>query len=228
MPATSDIERRDRALLAFIAATGARDSAVASLKLQHIDLVAGSVYQDARQVKTKFRKTFTAFFFPVGDDILNVVVGWVTYLRQEKLWGDDDPVFPSTHMTLGTSWRLEPSGLERKHWSSAAPIRKIFRQAFAHAGLPYFNPHSFRHMLARLGEKLTHSQEEFKAWSENLGHDNVATTFGSYGTVGTQRRGEIIRGSAQTSSTPIANVRELAKALAVALRSTDSRGPLPR
>jgi hypothetical protein len=37
MPATTDIERRDRALIAFTILTGARDGAVASFKLRHAD-----------------------------------------------------------------------------------------------------------------------------------------------------------------------------------------------
>ena len=44
------------------------------------------------------------------------------------------------------------------------------------AALPNFSPHSFRNTLAMLGETLCHSVEEFKAWSQNLGHDGVLTT----------------------------------------------------
>lgn len=63
MPVATDIDRRNRALIAFSLLTGARDSAIASMKLKHIDVRAGSVYQDAREVRTKFSKTFTTFFF---------------------------------------------------------------------------------------------------------------------------------------------------------------------
>ena len=59
MPFNSDIERRNRALIAFTLLTGARDSAIASGKLKHVDLVAGCVFQDAREVRSKFSKTFT-------------------------------------------------------------------------------------------------------------------------------------------------------------------------
>ena len=69
MPNETEIQWRNRALLAFAFLTGARDSAMASMKLKHVDLVAGSVCQDAREVKTKFSKTFTTYFFPVGDEI---------------------------------------------------------------------------------------------------------------------------------------------------------------
>jgi len=142
MPATTEIERRDRAIIAFTILTGARDGATASLKLKHMDIDQGRVGQDARQVKTKFSKSFQTWFFPVGDDIRQVVVDWVGYLRHEKLWGVDDPLFPATKIVVGDSRHFEVSGLDRKHWSSAGPIRTIFKDAFAAAGLPYFNPHS--------------------------------------------------------------------------------------
>jgi integrase/recombinase XerD len=87
MPGGTDIERRDRALMAFTLMTGARDSALASMKLKHVDIAAGSVFQDAREVETKFSKSFTTYFFNVGDDVRQVFDAWVTYLRHEKLWG---------------------------------------------------------------------------------------------------------------------------------------------
>ena len=49
MHADSDIERRNRALVAFTLLTGARDSAMASMKLKHVDLITNSVNQDARE-----------------------------------------------------------------------------------------------------------------------------------------------------------------------------------
>ena len=58
MPAGSEIERRDRALIAFTILTGVRDGAMASLKLKHVDIEEGQVDQDARDVNTKFSKTF--------------------------------------------------------------------------------------------------------------------------------------------------------------------------
>jgi len=193
MPSETDIERRNRALLAFTLLTGARDSAIASMKLKHVDLAAGCVSQDAREVKTKFSKTFETFFFPVGDEIHEIVADWVLYLRNEKLWGNDDPLFPATRIAQGAEWQFETSGLTKVHWSTASPIRTIFREAFVRAGLPYFNPHSFRNTLVQLGEVVCKTPEQFKAWSQNLGHEKVLTTFTSYGGVPCQRQGIIIR-----------------------------------
>jgi integrase len=213
MPGGNEIERRNRALVAFMLLTGARDSAIASMKLKHVDLIEGCIRQDAREVKTKFSKTFTTYFFPVGDEIRRIVEEWVGFLREDKLWGNDDPLFPATHIALGASRQFEASGLERKHWSTASPIRKIFREAFVRAGLPYFNPHSFRNTLVRLGQDLCKSAEAFKAWSQNLGHEKVLTTFVSYGAVASDRQGEILRGLAVPQQAGPSGANEIAEAV---------------
>jgi integrase len=218
MPAVSDIERRNRALVAFALLTGARDGALASLKLKHLDLTAGSVYQDARDVNTKFSKSFTTYFFPVGPEVRHIVDDWVAHLRQQKLWGNDDPLFPATRIEVGDTHHFEAAGIDRKPWNTASPIRKIFREAFEAAGLPYFNPHSFRRTLAQLGETMCQTPEQFKAWSQNLGHEGVLTTFYSYGSVAERRQGEIIKTLGQPVSAPAGQTAELAQALVRAMQ----------
>ncbi len=213
MPADTDIERRNRALIAFTLLTGARDSATASMKLKHVDMRAGCVNQDAREVQTKFSKTFTTFFFPVGEEIIKIVVEWISYLRDEKLWGNEDPLFPTTKMELGASRRFKAAGLDRKHWTTASPIRDIFKSAFIAAELPYFNPHSFRDTLVKLGQEICKTPEEFKAWSQNLGHEKVLTTFLSYGEVACSRQGEIIRNLAKPQESMQTNADGIVEAV---------------
>jgi integrase/recombinase XerD len=192
MPTGSVIQRRNRAIVAFILLTGARDSAAASAKLKHLDLISGAFYQDAREVKTKYSKTFVTTFFPVGDDIRRIVADWAGYLRTECLWGLDDPLFPKTRTSVGASQNFEHVDFAREHWSNAQPIRAIFKESFEAAGLPYYHPHSVRHTLTQLGERLCRTPEHFKAWSQNLGHEGVMTTFMAYGKVSEGRQREII------------------------------------
>jgi integrase len=116
-----------------------------------------------------------------------------------RLWGDDDPLFPATKMRNGADRKFEVAGLARKHWSSATQIQKIFKDAFTSAGLPYANPHSFRNTLAQLAYKLRLGPEQFKVWSQNLGHESTLTTFSSYGEVSVYRQAEIMRNLAETS-----------------------------
>ncbi|MGA7324398.1 MAG: site-specific integrase [Rhodomicrobium sp.] len=193
MPNGSEIERRNRALIAFTLLTGARDRAIASFKLRHVDLLGGKVFQDAREIKTKFSKTFTTWFFPVGEMPLAIVRDWIEYLTKNKLIGPADPLFPRTEIGHGPGLQFAAVGLSRAHWSTASPIRQIFKEAFGAAGLPYFNPHSFRDTLTLLAEKRCLTPEEFKAWSQNLGHEQVMTTFRSYGSVPQSRQAELIR-----------------------------------
>lgn len=200
MPSSTDVEMRDRALIAFTILTGARDSAIASMKIKHINLIDRSVFQDAREVTTKNRKTFTSYFFPVNDSITQIIVEWIKHLQSVQLFGPDDPLFPSTEIAQNSDRLFAPSGLNRNHWKSAAPIRRIFKQAFENAKLPYANPHSLRNTLAQFGERTCRSPEEFKAWSQNLGHEGVLTTFMSYGTVASSRQSEIIIALADRST----------------------------
>jgi hypothetical protein len=87
--------------------------------------------------------------------------------------------------------QFEAAGLKRKHLSSAGPIRTIFRKAFREAWRPNFTPNSFRNTLVHLGETVCQTPEQFKAWSQNLGHEGVLTTFYSYGEVSNRRQQEM-------------------------------------
>ena len=221
MPDGSEIDRRNRALMAFTLLTGARDSAIASMKLKHVNVVEGYVFQDAREVRTKFSKTFTTYFFPVGEDIRAILIEWVRYLREEKLWGNDDPLFPATRIVCGQTRQFEAAGLERAHWSTATPIRNVFRDAFRAVALPYFNPHSIRNTLLGIGQRICKNNEEFKAWSQNLGHKHMVTTMMNYGTVREDRQGELIRGLSEIQQSKQSGADEIAEAVLRKLRNTD-------
>jgi len=193
MSGGSDIELRNRALIALTWLTGIRDRALASLKIKHVNLAQQQVNQDPREVKTKNSKAQITTFFPVGGSARKIVEDWIEFLIKERLWGRDDPLFPATQIGQGPDRQFRATGLSRAHWSNAGPIRAIFKRAFEASGLPGFNPHSFRHTLAILGEHSCNTAEEFKAWSQNLGHEQVLTTFTSYGEVPQHRQTAIIK-----------------------------------
>jgi integrase len=222
MPAQTDIEKRNRALIAIALLTGARGAALASLKLKHIDLEQGSVFQDARDVRTKASKTFTTWFCPVGGDALQIATDWCDHLRTILLWGEDDPLFPKTLMGLSEQGGFQAIGLAREHWSGTGPIRAIYREAFTAAGLPYFNPHCLRDTLVQLGERVCRTPEQFKAWSQNVGHERVLTTLTSYGKVPASRQAELIRDLGRPPALGSDNER-LAAILAETVRKYEAR-----
>jgi integrase/recombinase XerD len=193
MPANTNIDRRDRALVAFTFVTGMRDNAITSLRLKHVDLDNERVVQDPREVRTKFSKKIVTYFFRVGDDLKHIVIDWVRELRDAMLYGNDDPVFPRKKVAQDQNHCFAVNGLEPAFWANAEPIRMVFRRTFVEAGLEYYNPHSFRDTLVQLGKKLCQTPEEFEAWSKNLGHEEMLTTFRSYGNIDPQRQGELIK-----------------------------------
>ena len=199
MPGATIVQRRDRALIAFTMLTGTRVGALASLRLGDVDPAQGFVDQDARHGRTKFAKTFRTWFMPVSDRAVEIVRGWHGELSADVARGPANPLFPATAMTLDDQGAFAPAGLARDGWSSSGPIRDAFKRGFAVAGLPYFNPHSFRDMLVRHAMTLDLSPEAMKAWSQNLGHSDVLTTFTSYGTVPGHRQGELVRAVGRAS-----------------------------
>lgn len=64
-----------------------------------------------------------------------------------------------------------------------------------------------------------------KAWSQNLGHEQVLTTFMSYGKVATDRQGEIIRGIGLPKQSTQPAVEDFAEAVFKKLR--DAGASLP-
>ncbi len=193
MPDRDETAKRNRALIAFTILTGARAQALISLKLKHIDLERNLVNQDPREVKTKFSKQINTFFFPVGEEIRKIIMDWVAYLINKKLYDYEAPLFPRTRMTHNKELSFKAEGLEPIHWTTTSPIRKIFKEAFEFVGLPYYNPHSFRDTLVRLSNRFCNKPEEFKAWSQNLGHESVSITLDNYGNMDPYRQGELLQ-----------------------------------
>jgi len=221
MPANNEIEQRDRALIAFTLLSGARDRAIVSFKLKHIDVANELIEQDAREVQTKRAKTFATWFFPVGDDIRKIVVDWIAFLHEKKGFGPEDPLFPKSKVAPGDDLAFRAIGLDRAHWANANPVRAVFREACALAGLPYFNPHSLRNTLVQLAYERKLDAERFKAWSQNLGHENCLTTFSSYGEIPPSRQAEIIRGLARSDEANNGRLKpELLRQLADQLERT--------
>ena len=196
MPNASDIEKRDKAAFALFMLTGIRDGAAASLRLKHINLEEGHVFQDARDLKTKNGKTIYTWFYPVDDAYRECFEDWVRYLRTDKLFGNADALFPKAKM-VNRGNGFEVAGLSREPYSNAAKLNQTIRNAFALVQLPEFTPHSFRKTLALYANEVCTTLEEHKAWSMNFGHENIATTVNAYMPVDRNRQRDLIRALGQ-------------------------------
>ena len=192
MPDKTDVERRDKAMIAFLVLTGARDGAMASLRLKHVNTIDGYVFQDAREVRTKGSKTITTFFLPVDPVYEEFFIEWARYLQKEKLFGPDDPLFPPLEVGHKDG-EFKVLGFHRSIYRNANAVRKVVRSAFEMAGLPSFTPHAFRKTLVKWASAYYPTIEEFKAFSLNIGHSSVVTTASAYCHVSLERQAELIR-----------------------------------
>ena len=195
MPKGDEIERRNRSLFAFLMLTGTRITAIASLKLKHIDLIEDCVYQDARDVQTKRAKTFTTWFLPIGDEYKNAFYDWVNYLRNEKLFGNDDALFPKPDIIVSENGGFKVNGLSRDNYNGSTALRDAIKQAFTDADLPAFGPHSFRRTLVNWGDKAYPEREAWKACTLNIGHSDTATTMSAYYRISAERQAQLIKRS---------------------------------
>jgi integrase len=164
--------------VAFILLTGARDSAIASMKLKHVDLKEGCVHQDATRGEDEIQQDVYDHFFPVGEEVRGIVAEWVRFLREEKLWGNDDPLFPATRIALGRSRQFEAAGLGTGALEHGPADSGDLPRGIRARGLALLPAAQLaQHAGPAWREQLCTSPEEFKAWSQNLGHEQVLTTF---------------------------------------------------
>lgn len=191
------VGRRDRALVAFIYLTGMRIGAVISLRCKHVKLAECQVLQNAREVNTKFGKNMLTSWFPVGEDIKQIVVAWLKE-RLESGARPDAALFPAK-----LRYRLPGAKTAEKDsfWKTSEPAREVFRAACQKADIQYINPHSTRDTLMLLGLEMCATWEELKAWSQNLGHEKFDTPLVHYGKLDTNRQNTLIQGLVRTDLT---------------------------
>jgi len=192
MPTETVLQRRDCGLIAFLFLTGSREAAAISIRLGHVDLQNACVQFDGRTVNTKFGKSFTTGFFPIGADVERIVLDWIEELRTIHLFSDYDPLFPKTKVGIGNARQFEAQGIAREPWANPSSAARIFKDAFKNAGMPPFSPHRVRDTLAELARDHCRTPEDYKAWSQNFGHEDVLTTFRSYGSVDPGRQVELM------------------------------------
>lgn len=181
MPHKTDIEKQDRSIFAFMVITCVRDDALVSLKRKHVNADEKTVWQDPKFVRTKGRKGIVTRFvsqpIPLAEEI---VLEWLKYADTVLNFKPNDPLFPKTLvMPNPESMMFEVQGLSREHWANAGSVRDVFQGAFHAVGLPYYNPHLFRKTICKWALKNC-TQYEYKAISQNIGHDHAMTTHNSY------------------------------------------------
>lgn len=185
MNETTEVEMRNKALISLIYLTGCRISAAYTLTLGCLDEKHLLLDQDpTRGVKTKNSKRIQTVFFPLPYSLpINYVLNWYRYLKNERKFSNDDPLFPTTRVENHPEHRsfYNTGKVSQTFWKDGSPLRKVFKTSFENVDVPYYHPHSLRDTIVKVFIKKKLTEEEKKAISQNFGHENVGTTFGAYG-----------------------------------------------
>ncbi len=172
----SEVDMRDKALITFLILTGMRISAVISLPMQAFDKQKLIIEQSPKMgVKTKNSKRILSTFLPIGwDEGEKIFLDWYTFLENTKGFTAKKPIFP-----MNQPFSL--AEVSDEFWKSTNPSRKIIRERCKNANVSYYNPHSFRHSAVAFMSERGLSEADKRSISLVLGHENISTTFGSYG-----------------------------------------------
>ena len=198
LPGDDLLARRDRAIFCLAYVGALRESALISLRLRHVDIVARVIRHDGRELRAKNGKDYTISWFPGTEAIWGFVDAWIEELGALGA-ALDDALFPDAQtlreIALGTS---KGGAGVRACWApmgSPHAVDTVFQRAGALVGRK-ITPHSARHTMARHGEQTVRTPEQRKAWSMNMGHDSETTTWGNYGKMTEEAQA---RAMAQTS-----------------------------
>ncbi len=198
------IDQRDRALISFLLLSGMRDQAVATLPLSCFDRHNLTVSQDpSRGVATKFSKSIQTRLFEFDSGLITHVVSWAGFLERDMKFCPANPLFPRTRVEQAEGGlTFAATGIKPAFWKGTNSIRKILKERAESAGLEYYHPHTFRHAAVHLALKRCKDAEQMKAVSQNLGHEHIATTVMTYGTLDNPRVQELV-GQMDFSNDPI-------------------------
>lgn len=196
MPSTTEIEKRNKALISLCFLTTPRISALQSARIQSIKYFksynAYAFVQNPNLINTKFAKNITSYFIGSVQDIYDNVLNWQEYLRK-KGFSEKDPLFPRITPSF-TSAGEQILIMEKVFIKSQTTIRNIFRHAFEANNLPYRKPHTFRHSMVRKALISENSPALISALNQNTGQAlNVGTIIESYGTRPEHQRAGIFR-----------------------------------
>ena len=88
-----------------------------------------------------------------------------------------DPLFPKSRSNKSDEgFSFEVAGeITKEFWSSSVSMRTIFKEAARRSKLDYFQPHTFRHAAIYRALLFLKGGLEYKAISQNFGHEEIGT-----------------------------------------------------
>lgn len=173
----NDIDRRDKALFALVVMTGMRANSLMTLSIGAINIEKMEILQK----NAKFGKEILTKIFNFDDEMHSYFIEWYKYLKEVKLYGNTDPLFPRTkHTQTAENLSFACEEIEAYYWQSYSSISKVFKERAEKASFQVFSPHKFRHLSIYLALQRCKNGLEIKAVCQHFGHEDVRTALEVY------------------------------------------------
>jgi len=176
VPPRSLVEERSAAAAAMLFLSGARAAAFVSLPLEAVILDRYELRQWPKLgVRTKGNKAGTTYLLQSSEvsPLLDVVRRWDAKVR--RALSLKAPWYALIDRTGEMFADNQMPGKSRTR-NLARYLQRLCRQA----GIDYYSPHTFRHGFTVYALGLCETMDDFKAVSQNLMHETMATTDAIY------------------------------------------------
>lgn len=190
MPDRTPVHKRNLAIFALAFLGALRADTLISLRLGDVDIKRKRIMQDARRARTKNGKSLVIAWFPILVDFRNAVISWCRTLEGAGFEAED-ALFPEAGLLCNgvklakLDAELVPT-MRSKH-----AVTQAFKTASANFG-QYYTPHSAKHTIAHERGVRSLSDEQRRAWSLNMGHENEQITEMHYAKMSDDRRFDVL------------------------------------
>lgn len=167
-------QRRDRAALCFIFASGMRGGAFVTMPIRSLDLENRRVFQLPEWgVQTKNSKAAVTYLLPIPQ-LLDVIADWDTYVRANA--NNLNVAWYASMNNMGTGIETQDT-VENIH----VPGRRNalyagMKELCQVTGIEWKSPHKIRHGHGVYGVKRAKTMAEYRALSQNMMHESTNTT----------------------------------------------------
>lgn len=202
--------KRDRAMFALAFLGALRADTLISLRFGDIDTERRRIIQDARRSRTKNGKSLNIAWFPIPVEFEDTVITWCKILNGADFEADD-ALFPDNGILENGLKFAKIRGSLLRTMRSKHAVTQAFKTASVNSAQAY-TPHSAKHTIAHERDVRPLTNEQRRAWSRNMGHENEQITETHYAKMSDDRRIDVLEGItdevASSQTNPLATLTD--------------------
>ena len=169
-PEETILDKRDKAILTFLYLSGARVGAVATATIKSFDEKRRIFFQDPLEgIKTKRSKHIISILLKFDKKYYECIRSWINFLKVECGFRGIDPLFP-----------VVKDVVKKNFMNGEGDYRKMIAKRCRDVSLPEYHPHAFRHAHIYKALSYVRNGWQFRALSQNVGHESMMTILEKY------------------------------------------------